>query len=495
MEYGHQGKPLSELLNELPDALVSGDVNVVVRQITLDSRMVAPGSLFVAVKGTQADGHQFIPEVVKAGAIAVLCEAIPEETFGGVVYISVENPAYAMGLIASAFYDFPSRNMKLIGITGTNGKTSVATFLFQLFRGLGYRCGLLSTVQNQIEDEIIPSTHTTPDAPALNALLAKMQSKGCSHVFMEVSSHAVVQHRIAGLEFSGGIFTNITHDHLDFHKTFDNYIQAKKGFFDTMPAGSFALVNADDRRGSVMVQNTRATVATYSLQAMATFRARILDDSLAGMTLNIDNHEVWFKLVGKFNAYNLLAAYGAAVLAGESQEEILTVLSGISSPSGRFELVRSDLNVVAIVDYAHTPDALQNVLDTITHLRTRNEQVITVVGCGGNRDTTKRPKMAAIACKLSDKVILTSDNPRFEDPVEILEQMKAGVPALDYKKTIVIPDRREAIRQAADMAQSGDIILIAGKGHENYQDVKGVKHHFDDKEEVRMAFESIEGIQ
>lgn len=495
MNANQQGKPLSELLRELPDALVSGKVNVEILKITADSRKAEPGTLFVAVKGTQTDGHLFIPDVVKGGAVAILCESIPEETTDDVVYISVDDPAYAMGLIAAAFYDFPSREVKLIGVTGTNGKTSVATFLFQLFRGLGYRCGLLSTVQNQIEDQIIPSTHTTPDAIALNALLSDMRQKGCSHVFMEVSSHAVVQHRIAGLEFEGGIFTNITHDHLDFHKTFDNYIQAKKGFFDALPAHAFALVNIDDRRGSVMVQNTKAKVATYSLQAMATFRARIMDDSLAGMTLNIDNHEVWFQLIGRFNAYNLLAAYGAAILAGESQEEVLTVLSGISSPSGRFEQVRSSDNVVAIVDYAHTPDALQNVLDTITHLRTKSEQVITIVGCGGNRDVTKRPAMTAIACRSSDKVILTSDNPRFEDPLEILEQMKAGIPPLDYKKTVVIPDRREAIRLAATMAASGDIILIAGKGHENYQEIKGVKHHFDDKEEIQVAFDAKKGIQ
>lgn len=489
-----QGKPLAELLRELPDALVSGNVNVGILQITSDSRKAGPGCLFVAVKGTQTDGHLYIPEVVEAGAVAILCESIPEETTEEVVYISVDNPAYAMGLLASSFYDFPSRKVKLIGVTGTNGKTSVATFLFQLFRGLGYRCGLLSTVQNQIEDEIIPSTHTTPDALTLNLLLATMGNKGCSHVFMEVSSHAVVQNRIAGLEFEGGIFTNITHDHLDFHKTFDNYIQAKKGFFDELPPHAFALVNVDDRRGTVMVQNTMATVATYSLQSMATFRAKIVDDSLEGMTLNIDNHEVWFRLIGRFNAYNLLAAYGAAILSGESQEEVLTVLSGIVSPSGRFEQIRSESNVVAIVDYAHTPDALQNVLDTVTHLRTKSEQVITVVGCGGNRDASKRPAMTAIACKLSDKVILTSDNPRYEDPIEILEQMKAGIPPLDYKKTVVIPDRKEAIRQAAAMATSGDIILIAGKGHENYQEIKGVKHHFDDKEEIREAFEAIQRI-
>lgn len=478
---------VEHLLAEVKDVRVVGETTRVVKHITLDSRKAEKDSLFVAVKGTQTDGHRFIPSVIEAGASVILCEELPEQISLEVTYIVAQDSTETMGHLATAFYGHPSRQLRLIGVTGTNGKTSVATFLFQLFRGLGYRCGLLSTVQNQIEDQVIQSTHTTPDAPALNELLAEMLEKGCSYVFMEVSSHAVVQHRITGLQFFGGIFTNITHDHLDFHKTFDNYIKAKKGFFDQLPKSAFALVNIDDRRGNVMVQNTKAKVATYSLQTMATFRARIIDDSLAGMTLSIDQQEVWFKLIGRFNAYNLLAAYGAGILAGESEVNVLTVLSGIASPSGRFEQVRSENNIVAIVDYAHTPDALENVLETITHLRTKNEQVITVVGCGGNRDTTKRPKMAAIACKYSDRVILTSDNPRNEEPEAILADMQAGVPPIDFKKTTTEVERRKAIELAVQMARPGDIILLAGKGHETYQEIKGIKHHFDDKEEIRLA--------
>jgi UDP-N-acetylmuramoyl-L-alanyl-D-glutamate--2,6-diaminopimelate ligase len=360
--------------------------------------------------------------------------------------------------------------------------------LFQLFRALGYRCGLLSTVQNQIEDEIIPSTHTTPDAVALNALIAQMAARKCSHVFMEVSSHSVAQHRITGLQFAGGIFTNITHDHLDFHKTFDNYIKAKKGFFDALPKSAFALVNVDDRRGSVMVQNTKARIETYSLQTLATFKGKIISDTLAGMHMEINQREVWFRVIGRFNAYNLLSVYGAAVLLGEKEEEVLTELSNLKSPPGRFEQFHSADRIVGIVDYAHTPDALENVLETITHLRHGNEQVITIVGCGGNRDAEKRPKMAEIACKYSNKVILTSDNPRYEDPNDILEQMRKGVPPLDYKKTTVIADRREAIFKAGLEASPEDIILVAGKGHENYQEIKGVKHHFDDKEVLLEVF-------
>ncbi|HEV7351221.1 UDP-N-acetylmuramoyl-L-alanyl-D-glutamate--2,6-diaminopimelate ligase [Telluribacter sp.] len=485
-------KILSELLREVPDATIVGSTDQTVNDITLDSRRAGPDSMFVAVRGTQADGHQYIAKAIEQGTRVILCEELPADTRAEVTYVQVLDSARAMGLMASAFYGHPSRSFKLIGVTGTNGKTSVATFLFQLFRGLGYRCGLISTVQNQIEDEVIPSTHTTPDSPNLNRLLTEMHRKGCNYVFMEVSSHSVVQQRIAGLTFAGGIFTNITHDHLDFHKTFDNYIAAKKGFFDQLPADAFALVNIDDRRGAVMVQNTRARVETYSLQTMATFRGKMLADTLLGMHMEINSREIWFQIIGRFNAYNLLSAYGAAVLLGEAPEEVLTELSGLKSPAGRFEQIHSSADIVGIVDYAHTPDALQNVLETISQLRQGNEQVYTVVGCGGNRDAEKRPHMAAIACKFSDRVILTSDNPRHEDPQAILDQMMKGVPPLDFKKVIIIPNRREAIFKACSGANPHDIVLVAGKGHETYQEIKGVKHNFDDREVLREAFASLQ---
>ncbi len=477
----NQEKKLGDILTGIADATIIGSPDVPVKNIIIDSRRVLPGSLFVALRGTQTDGHQFIATATETGASAILCEELPQQTSDRVTYVVVPDSAAAMGQIASAFYGHPSRKLTLVGVTGTNGKTSVATFLFQLFRALGYRCGLLSTVQNQIEDEVIPSTHTTPDSVALNQLLAKMLEKGCSHVFMEVSSHAVSQHRIAGLHFAGGIFTNITHDHLD-------YIKAKKGFFDQLPKSAFALVNVDDRRGTVMVQNTKAKVETYSLQTLASFKGKIISDTLTGMHMEINQQEVWFRVIGRFNAYNLLSVYGAALLLGEKAESVLTELSNLKSPPGRFEQFHSADNVVGIVDYAHTPDALENVLETINHLRHGNEKVITIVGCGGNRDAEKRPKMAAIACKYSNRVILTSDNPRYEEPMDILEQMRKGVPPLDYKKTVVIEDRREAIKKAGEEANPEDIILIAGKGHENYQEIKGVKHHFDDKEELLEIF-------
>ncbi|MBU1821702.1 MAG: UDP-N-acetylmuramoyl-L-alanyl-D-glutamate--2,6-diaminopimelate ligase [Bacteroidetes bacterium] len=486
---------LEILLREVPDATVVGATNLSITSIVLDSRRAHDGSLFVAVRGTQTDGHNFIEKAIELGARAILCEELPAQTRADVTYIQVLDSAKAMGLMASAFYGHPSRQLHLVGVTGTNGKTSVATLLFRMFRALGYRCGLLSTVQNQIEDEVIPATHTTPDSVTLNGLLATMLRQKCTYVFMEVSSHSVVQQRITGLTFAGGIFTNITHDHLDFHKTFDNYIKAKKGFFDQLPRHAFALVNIDDRRGAVMVQNTAAKVETYSLQTMATFKGKLLSETLFGMHMELNGQEVWFRLIGRFNAYNLLAVYGAAVLLGEAPEEILSALSELDSPPGRFEQVRSGRDVVGIVDYAHTPDALQNVLETITELRLANEQVhipriITLVGCGGNRDAEKRPKMAAIACKFSDWVILTSDNPRFEEPQDILDQMLQGVPPLDHKKVTVLADRREAIRKACADAQPGDIILIAGKGHETYQEIKGVKYDFDDREVLREAFEA-----
>jgi UDP-N-acetylmuramoyl-L-alanyl-D-glutamate--2,6-diaminopimelate ligase len=481
-------KPIHSLISGIEDVVVHGSENSIVNKIIIDSRKVVPGSLFVALRGTQVDGHNFMDTAADLGAVAILCEELPKVMREGVSYIQVIDSAKSMGYMAASFYDQPSRKLTLVGVTGTNGKTSVATFLFQLFRALGYRCGLLSTVQNQIEDEIIPSTHTTPDAVALNELLALMLEKGCSHVFMEVSSHSVAQHRITGLKFAGGIFTNITHDHLDFHKTFDNYIKAKKGFFDQLPKSAFALVNIDDRRGSVMVQNTKAKIETYSLQTLATYRGKILSDTLTGMHMEINNQEVWFRVIGRFNAYNLLSVYGAALALGEMPEEVLTALSNLNSPPGRFEQIHSADNIVGIVDYAHTPDALENVLQTIAHLRHGNEQVITIVGCGGNRDAEKRPKMAEIACNLSTRVILTSDNPRYEDPQDILDQMLKGVPPLKYKNTSVIPDRHEAIFKAVAEAGPEDIILIAGKGHETYQDIRGVKHDFDDRQVLREAF-------
>lgn len=490
MESTHPPKTLHTLLAELPEATVTGPTDRMVAAMTLDSRQVREGTLFVAVRGTQADGHSFIGKAIDLGATAILCETLPAALHPEVTYLQVPDSARAMGLLASAFYGHPSRSFKLLGVTGTNGKTSVATLLFRMFRALGYRCGLISTVQNQVEDEVIPSTHTTPDAITLNALLAEMQRQKCSHVFMEVSSHAMAQQRVAGLTFAGGIFTNITHDHLDFHKTFDNYIKAKKGFFDQLPKKAFALINIDDRRGAVMVQNTAAKVETYSLQTLATFKGKLLSETFYGMHMELNGQEVWFRLIGRFNAYNLLAVYGAAVLLGESPEEALAVLSELQSPPGRFEQVPSAQKVVGIVDYAHTPDALLNVLETITHLRQGNEQIITVVGCGGNRDAEKRPKMAAIATKFSDCVILTSDNPRFEEPEVILEHMRAGVPLVDQKRVTVLPNRREAIYRACAQARPGDIVLVAGKGHETYQEIKGVKFDFDDRAVLREAFQA-----
>ncbi|WP_028663994.1 UDP-N-acetylmuramoyl-L-alanyl-D-glutamate--2,6-diaminopimelate ligase [Runella zeae] len=483
-------KILQEILVGIEVSTIKGSLTTEIKNIEFDSRKVTAGSLFVAQKGTQVDGHQFVPKVIEMGAVAILCENLPAELSEEVTYIQVADTARAMGRMASNFYDNPSSKLKLVGVTGTNGKTSSVTLLFKLFRQLGYHTGLLSTVQNQIDEEVIPSTHTTPDSVKINELLAEMLRRGCTHCFMEVSSHAVVQERIAGLTFAGGIFTNITHDHLDFHKTFDNYIKAKKGFFDQLPKHAFALVNIDDRRGGVMVQNTAARKETYSLQTIASFKGKLLADSLFGLQMEIDGKEVWFKLIGKFNAYNLLGVYGAALLLGEDPEQVLLSLSAIMPPPGRFEQVMSANEIVGIVDYAHTPDALQNVLETINDIREGDQQVITVVGCGGNRDAAKRPEMARIACELSSKVILTSDNPRNEDPLLILEQMQAGISPIDFKKTKTIEDRREAIRYAVSLAQPHDIILVAGKGHETYQEIKGVKHHFDDREELRAAFEN-----
>jgi len=486
---------LKDLLYKIPLLATAGSMDTDISSLTMDSRKVGPGCLFVAVRGTVTDGHAFIDTAIAQGATAIVCEDMPAtiDPASNVTFVQVQDSARTMGLLAANFYAQPSKRLKLVGVTGTNGKTSVATLLFRLFRNLGYRCGLLSTVQNQIDDQVIPATHTTPDAITTNQLLTQMLEHGCTHVFMEVSSHAVVQERIAGLTFAGGIFTNITHDHLDFHGTFDNYIRAKKGFFDQLPASAFALTNVDDKRGLVMLQNTAARKETYSLQTLATFKGKLLADSLFGLNMLVDDREVWFKLIGRFNAYNLLSVYGAAVLLGEAPADVLTLLSGVTPPPGRFEQVVSNERIVGIVDYAHTPDALQNVLETIQDIRHADEQdqlpqVITVVGCGGNRDAAKRPIMADIACRFSDRVILTSDNPRFEDPAVILEQMQAGVSPVDAKKTTIIQDRREAINRAVALAKPHDIVLVAGKGHETYQDIQGVKSDFDDRAVLRDAF-------
>lgn len=481
---------LKKLLVDVKSIRVIGSEEIGVEGLTLDSRQATAGMAFFAIRGVQADGHSYINKAVEAGAAVVICEILPVDTSSTVTYVQVADTAEAMGLMATAFYEYPARKIKLVGVTGTNGKTTCVTLLHKLFRELGYHVGMLSTVQNQIDETIIPATHTTPDAITLNALLARMVQAGCSYCFMEVSSHALVQHRVTGLSFAGAIFTNITHDHLDYHKTFDEYIKAKKLFFDMLPKNAFALVNGDDKRGTVMLQNTKAKTYTYSLRSVTDFKARILDNSIQGLQLEIDGKEVWCKLIGTFNAYNLLAVYGAAVLLGEDAEEVLTILSSLSSAAGRFDyIVSGSEQITGIVDYAHTPDALQNVLNTIKQIRRPNQQVITVVGCGGNRDATKRPVMADIACQFSDRVILTSDNPRYEEPQEILNQMQAGVKVADQKKTLTVVDRKEAIKTACMLADQEDIILIAGKGHETYQEIKGVKTDFDDKKVLNEMFQ------
>ncbi len=461
---------------------VIGSTGITISSICFDSRKASKDCLFVAVRGTQSDGHAFIQSVIEKGAIAIVCEELPKQKSESVTYIKVKDSAVALGFISSNFYDNPSQHLKLVGITGTNGKTTTATLLYRLFRNLNYSCGLLSTVENLINDKVVPATHTTPDPVQLNALLKQMVDEGCTHGFMEVSSHAVAQHRISGLHFEGGVFTNITRDHLDYHKTFEEYIKAKKGFFDMLTNTAFALVNIDDKNAGMMVQNTNAKVKTYSLKSMSDFKARVMENNFSGLLLNIDGHDVYCKLIGSFNAYNLLGVYATAVSLGLDKLQVLTELSKLTPPEGRFEYIVSENHVTGIVDYAHTPDALQNVLKTINDIRTRNEKVITVVGCGGDRDAGKRPQMAAIACEFSDKVILTSDNPRSEDPDAIIEQMKKGVPAQYFKKAMAITDRKEAVKVAVNLAEEGDIILLAGKGHEKYQEIKGVKYPFDDKQ-------------
>ena len=480
---------LDKLLQGVEVRSLVGDGTVAVGRLEFDSRKVVPGTLFFATRGTQADGHAYIPAAVAAGAAAVVCEELPAERPVGVTFVQVPDSTVALGQVASAFYGHPSRRLKLVGVTGTNGKTTTATLLYRMFRRLGYKAGLISTVVYCVDDREIPSTHTTPDSIRLNAMMAEMVEAGCDYCFMEVSSHSLVQHRTAGLAFVGGIFSNITHDHLDYHKTFAEYIRAKKLFFDGLPAGAFALTNADDRNGMVMVQNTKATVKTYALQSFADFRCRIVETLLDGMLLNLDGSEVWVKFLGRFNAYNLTSVYATALLLGARRDEVLRILSDLTSVDGRFEPIHSKEGVTAIVDYAHTPDALQNVIGTINEIRKKDQRLYVVVGCGGNRDATKRPEMAKIAVDGSDMAVLTSDNPRLEEPGAIIEQMKSGLePGARY---LAITDRRGAIKAAVALARPGDIILVAGKGHETYQDVGGVKHHFDDREEVRAAFGTV----
>jgi len=481
-------KRLQEILEGIEVVQILGNREVVVHALTLDSRKADKGSLFFAQKGSLTDGHQFIPSVIAAGAVAVICETMPEERAEQVTYVQVKAVAAIAGLVAAAFYDQPSANMKVIGVTGTNGKTTVATLLYKLFQQLGYRCGLISTVQNHIGEAVVPATHTTPDPVSLQQLFRRMADDGCGYVFMEVSSHAIHQHRIAGIRFDGGIFTNITHDHLDYHKTFDEYIKVKKSFFDHLGRQAFALTNADDKRGMVMLQNTAAERKTYSLRVPADFKGKVLENDLDGLQMSINKTDVHFRLTGLFNAYNLLAVYGTAILLGEDSMEVLSLLSNMRGAPGRFDTYRSEKErVLGIVDYAHTPDALLNVLATIRQFGGQRK-VITVVGCGGDRDKAKRPVMAQVACEHSDKVILTSDNPRSEDPEAILNDMEEGLSFAQKRKVIRISDRREAIKTACTLAEADDVLLVAGKGHETYQEIKGVRHHFDDREVLQEMF-------
>jgi UDP-N-acetylmuramoyl-L-alanyl-D-glutamate--2,6-diaminopimelate ligase len=481
---------LQDILFRVKIRSVEGATAVDVKDLQIDSRKVSSGSAFIAIKGSSADGHQFIDTAVNNGAKAIICETLPADRKEGITYVQVESSAAAAGYMAHNYYGQPSERIKLVGVTGTNGKTTIATLLYKLFTKLGYTCGLLSTVQNHIGDKIVPATHTTPDAISLNALLKEMVDAGCSHVFMETSSHAIHQHRITGLYFSGGLFSNITHDHLDYHKTFEEYIRVKKSFFDSLPSTSFAISNADDKRGTVMLQNTNAAKFYYSLKTLADFKGKILENGLTGLVMTVNDQEVHFRLIGEFNAYNLLAVYGAAICLGEEKSEVLLQLSAMIGAEGRFEYYISNKErVIGIIDYAHTPDALINVLITIQKLRKGHEQVITVVGCGGDRDKTKRPVMAEAACEYSTKAIFTSDNPRSEDPLEILKDMERGLSSAARRKYISIADRREAIKTAVSLSKPEDIILVAGKGHEKYQEIKGVKHPFDDKQVLLEMFE------
>ena len=467
---------------------IKGNKDIDILDITFDSRNVKPNSLFFAVKGTQVDGHNYIDKAIENGAIAIVCEKLPKNIIEAITYILVDNSAHVLGIGASNFFGNPSEKLRLVGVTGTNGKTTIVTLLYRLFNDAGYNCGLLSTIENIINREVIPSTHTTPDPIELNMLLQKMVESGCEYAFMEVSSHSVDQERITGLVFAGGIFTNLTHDHLDYHKTMANYRNAKKKFFDHLPADAFALTNADDKNGMVMLQNTKAKKLSYALKHDADFKGIVMESHFDGMMLKVNGTEVFTQLVGGFNASNLLAIYGAALSLGFNKDELLVEISKLHGANGRFDMLHSESGIVGIVDYAHTPDALENVLNTINDVRCHKETLISVVGCGGNRDTTKRPEMAAVAVRLSDRVILTSDNPRNEDPDEIIRQMKAGIEEKDSHKVLSITNRHEAIRTAVALAKKGDIILVAGKGHETYQEINGVKNHFDDKEELSKAF-------
>ena len=479
---------LQELLKNIKPVAIVGDVETEITGVNIDSRRIKEGHLFIAMRGTQVDGHKFIPKAIELGARAVLCEEMPATQADGVTYVQVESTEDAAGKAATIFYGDPSRRLKLVGVTGTNGKTTIATLLYNMFRKMGHKCGLLSTVCNYIEGEAIPADHTTPDPIELNELLGRMADAGCEYAFMECSSHAIAQKRISGLKFAGGIFTNLTRDHLDYHKTFENYRNAKKAFFDGLPKTAFAITNADDKNGMIMVQNCKAQVKTYSTRQMADFRGRILECHFEGMYLEIDGHEVGVQFIGKFNVSNLLAVYGAARMLGKAPDDILVVMSTLHSVSGRLEPVHSPEGYTAIVDYAHTPDALANVLNAIHEVLNKKGHVITVCGAGGNRDKGKRPLMAQEAVRQSDKVIITSDNPRFEEPQTIIDDMMAGLTVQQRKNVVTIVDRKEAIRTACMMAKKGDVILVAGKGHENYQEIKGVKHHFDDKEVLRDIF-------
>ncbi|MFO7977900.1 MAG: UDP-N-acetylmuramoyl-L-alanyl-D-glutamate--2,6-diaminopimelate ligase [Bacteroidales bacterium] len=473
-------KNLGDILYKTGLQEVAGTLDLGITSVASDSRKVTSQGVFVAVRGLQTDGHLYIDQAISTGAVAIVCEEMPASLLPTITYVRVQNSSKALGMMASNFYNQPSARLKLVGVTGTNGKTTIVTLLHELFTRMGYTTGLLSTVRNLIGNQELPSLYTTPDPVSLNQLLNKMVEAGCEYAFMEVSSHALAQHRTEGLHFAGGVFTNITHDHLDYHKTFRNYLETKKSFFDHLEPGSFALSNLDDKNGWVMLQNTKATKNTYSLRSMADFRARVMESSFTGMQLQINNHEFWCRLIGQFNAYNLLAAYGTAILLGEESEMVLTSLSSCTPAEGRFEFFTTENRITAIVDYAHTPDALENVLKTVNSLRTGTEKIITVVGAGGNRDATKRPEMASIAVHLSDKIILTSDNPRFEEPEEIIRDMKAGLDPVSLKRTHTVINRREAISVACGMASPGDIVLVAGKGHEKYQEIKGVKYPFDD---------------
>jgi UDP-N-acetylmuramoyl-L-alanyl-D-glutamate--2,6-diaminopimelate ligase len=484
---------LQDILYKVSIRSVHGELDRSVDNLQTDSRLAGPGSLFIALKGTHADGHAFIPQVIAAGTSLIVCEELPASLQAGVTYLQVESTAAAAGIIAHNFYGQPTEKLKLVGVTGTNGKTTIATLLYKLFNTLGHQSGLLSTVENRIVERVLPATHTTPDPLHLNALLKEMVDAGCTHAFMETSSHAIHQQRIAGLHYAGGIFSNITHDHLDYHKTFDEYIRVKKSFFDSLPSDAFAISNADDKRGGVMLQNTNAKKYFYSLRTLAEFKGKILENNLTGLVMTINDQEVHFRLIGEFNAYNLLAVYGAAICLGQEKAEVLRHLSTLSGAEGRFDyLVSPKQRIIGIVDYAHTPDALINVLVTIQKLRKGYERIITVVGCGGDRDKTKRPLMGAAACEYSDKVIFTSDNPRSEDPDQIIRDIEEGLNTAAKRKYISITDRKEAIRTALTIAAGEDIVLIAGKGHEKYQEIKGVKYPFDDKQVLTEFFELLD---